>query len=172
MFTIDKRSTYQRNLFTLLVLALAVVPAASAQTGAGTATAQILDTIQVTSGADLDVGDIVPKQVAGTVTVSSGGAVTANDAFVINPGSPATWSVSGLAGESYSITLPTSVTLLFGGTSNPNMIVNSFEHNAGVAPALDASGNDTFNVGATLNVNPNQAPGTYSRTYVVAVAYN
>ena len=156
---------------TLLTAFLISLPAA-AQTGAGTATAQILDTIQVSSVADLDFGQIVPKQVAGTVTVSSGGGVTASDAFVITPGSAAVWNVNGLAGEAYSITLPTSVTLLFGGTSNPNMVVNGFEHNAGATPVLDAAGNDSFNVGATLNVNADQAPGTYSRTYVVAVAYN
>lgn len=145
--------------------------AASAQTATGTATAEILETIQLTSVADLDFGQIVPKQVAGTVTVSSSGATSSSDVFVITPGSPGQWNVTGLANASYQIILPTTAVIRIG-TSPVTMVVNNFEHNAGATPTLDGTGNDSFNVGANLQVGANQQTGVYAGNYVVSVAYN
>uniref|UniRef100_UPI0025FBD785 DUF4402 domain-containing protein n=1 Tax=Novosphingobium sp. TaxID=1874826 RepID=UPI0025FBD785 len=52
------------------------------------------------------------------------------------------------------------------------MAVTGFTGNvASSAAALDATGNFTLNVGATLNVAANQAIGTYSGTYVLTVVY-
>lgn len=160
------------RLFVGFLFFLSFLPvAASAQTGTGGATAEILQTIQVASVQDLDFGQIVPQQVAGTVTVSASGAVSSSNVFVITPGSPGLWNVTGLAGESYTITLPTSAVLRLGTSANTMTAVN-FEHDAGATPTLDAAGTDSFNVGATLNVGANQTPGVYNGNYIVAVAYN
>ncbi len=70
--------------------------------------------------------------------------------------------------NTYSITLPSSATLTSGGDT---MTVDTFTHDAGGAPTL-VFGSDTFNVGATLKVDPNQAVGTYSGTFAVTVNYN
>ena len=40
------------------------------------------------------------------------------------------------------------------------------------AGQLDALGNQTLTIGATLNVGANQAPGDYSGSFSVTVAYN
>jgi hypothetical protein len=50
------------------------------------------------------------------------------------------------------------------------MTVNGFNHDAGGSPALTA-GADTFNVGATLNINGGQAANAYSGTYTLTVNY-
>ena len=39
------------------------------------------------------------------------------------------------------------------------MAVDSFNHDAGGAPALDGTGNDSFNVGATLSIGAGQLAG-------------
>jgi hypothetical protein len=53
------------------------------------------------------------------------------------------------------------------------MTVTSFARSGGSTQRnLDAAGNDTFNVGATLVVGANQPSGVYSGTFDVTVAYN
>ena len=51
------------------------------------------------------------------------------------------------------------------------MTIEGFEHSAtGILDA--ATGEETFNVGATLKVGANQAPGQYTGTFSVTAVYN
>ncbi len=85
------------------------------------------------------------------------------------PGTSAMFTVTGNPNTPVTITLPASATLSGPGAA---MTVNNFARTpAAPTPNLDASGNLTFNVGASLAVNASQATGTYNGTYTVTVNY-
>jgi hypothetical protein len=52
------------------------------------------------------------------------------------------------------------------------MEVDNFVSSLGATNSLSNQGTATLVVGATLNVEANQAPGLYSGTFDVVVAYN
>ena len=79
---------------------------------------------------------------------------------------------------SYSIHPVSGITLTSGANSMsvgsflPYSVNNSGSSSTGVLPLLNLfSNSDTLKVGATLTVGSNQAPGNYSGTYSVTVAY-
>lgn len=154
----------------------------SAQTTAtANAEAEILSTLSVAVDAGdnvLNFGTIADQGIVGPtpVVVDAAGARTCG-ASLICGGTPAapTFDVEGLTGAlvdvsfvnaSESLTtgvVPTGMT----GTMN----VSTFTTNlAGNQILLD--GTDAFTVGGTLTVNPLQAPGVYTGTVGVSVAYN
>lgn len=88
-------------------------------------------------------------------------------------------TTSGDVAATYSVMLPSNTTLSNG--TGQSMTVNNFTiagdgdanpytrilHNDGTGLGLD-----TFGVGARLDVDADQVPGTYSGTFVVSVQYN
>jgi hypothetical protein len=52
------------------------------------------------------------------------------------------------------------------------MQVDNFVSSLGATAALDAQGAQALKVGATLNVDANQAVGLYTGSFDVTVAYN
>lgn len=161
------------------VIALGFAAAANAQASAnGTATAVIVTPISIAPNATLNFGNIAVTTLggAGTVTVSSAGARTKSGGvtFPAQTGSPiaGSFDVSGTANYTYAITLPANNTVVLTRVSGTEtMAVNSFETNT-ASPQLNGSGNQTFNVGATLSVAANQAAGSYTGSYPVTVNYN
>ncbi|MEW6046951.1 MAG: DUF4402 domain-containing protein [Bacillota bacterium] len=128
--------------------------------------------ISVSVSADLRFGDIVPGSTSGTVTIDPAGARTVSGGVIALGESygAASFTVSGEPGYSYTVTLPLSATLASGTNS---MVVDTFTSSLdpdGVG-TLDANGNGTFTVGATLHVDAGQAPGTYSGSFDVSVDY-
>lgn len=88
-------------------------------------------------------------------------------------------SVSGDVAATYSVTIPSSVSLADG--SGHTMIVNAFTVSSDgdanpLSRLLHNDGNglgaDSFGVGAKLNVGANQLAGKYNGAYVVSVQYN
>jgi spore coat protein U-like protein len=147
--------------------------AAQAQATATTgASVTIADPIAITKTADLSFGTVVPSAAAGTVVVSTSGtrSVTGGVSALGGTITAAAYSVTGYGNSTYSIALPTSVSLT-GPTGATAMSASSFAHSADASPAL-SGGSDSFTVGATLSVGANQAAGTYSGTFDVTVAYN
>ena len=96
-------------------------------------------------------------------------AVLRRDAEAVTGGTvqAGAYSVSGSGTKAYTISLPVSATISDG---TNNMTVDGFNHDAGGTPALTA-GADTFNVGATLNINGSQVVNPYSGTYTLTVNY-
>ena len=135
------------------------------------ADAEIVAPIGISNTAGLNFGRVSPSGVAGTVVLDTAGSRTPTNVSLLTGGtvSAATFAVTGSASETYTITLPASATITSGAN---NMTVDTFTHNAGGSPALDGTGNDSFNVGATLNVGANQAAGSYTGTFSVTVDYN
>jgi len=52
------------------------------------------------------------------------------------------------------------------------MLVDNFSSTPVITGQLDTGGNETLQVGATLNVNNNQVSGAYSGVMSVTVDYN
>ena len=158
----------------IVIAGLLLAEASLAQT-ATTAASVIIDNrlIAITKTGDLNFGTIVPSlDIAGTASVSIGHVVTVNNVVASSTtlARAATYSVTGNPLAEYNVTLPSSITLSNGAQT---MTVNQFVRSGGVAAlTMNTSGISSFNVGATLNVNANQASGTYTGNFDVTVAYN
>ena len=151
---------------------------AQTQTGSATAnaTATIVQAVSITKNADLNFGKIIADpteegkvaiQTDGTRTIAAGNVVLFNTE---SNHQAASFKASGSAGRTYSLSFPASATLTREGGSE-TMTVEGFVHNA-TGRLDDATGEETFNVGGTLKVGANQAPGQYTGTFTVTAAYN
>lgn len=160
-----------------LVAAIAI---ALAGIGGGTARASgtadglvsVGDPIFISKTRDLDFGNIVPGSLGGPVQMSTGGLRTLGGDLA--PGPPADegaaiFLVTGVPGESYSILLPDPFYLQGAGD---DMLVDGIASTPSGSGVLGVGGDQSFGVGATLHVGANQAPGTYSQSFDVTVAYN
>lgn len=154
--------------------------AAHAQSTANSdAGAEILAPIVVVNTQDLFFGQIIPNiDNPGNVVLTSAGTRTCDAALtcVGNSERPATFDVRGIPDASYTIALPSSITI---DDIDPSTGVNG----AGVAMTVDSFsgpgavrtlsnlGADDFAVGATLGVGTNQEPGLYTGNFDVTVDY-
>ncbi len=150
---------------------------ANSSVSQGAAQAAIVAPLKITAGTMLRFGQFANATTAGTLTVDSTGAVSTTGGMIgantfAQTGTGrgnATFSVTGNANAAFGVTVSTNVQLANGAN---RMAVTGFTGNvANSAAVLDATGNFTLNVGATLNVAANQAIGTYSGTYVLTVIY-
>jgi hypothetical protein len=117
---------------------------------------------------DLDFGEAAPSTAATTVSISAAGVVGGDAIGKAGAPQEARFSVSGLAGQAYTIDLPTVPETLTSGGGD-TMTVSGFVSDAdGVATALAKE----FGVGATLNIGADQAAGSYSGSFDVTVSYN
>ena len=167
-----------KKIITFSIILVAFTAGAFAQstdTESTTATATIVGPLALTKVSDMNFGIIAVNATAGTVILATDATRTTTGGAALVP-SPtvlaASFTVAGEASRTFSITLPADgvVTLLGGG---PAMPVNSFNHNLGVNPALNAAGSAAFAVGATLSVAASQAPGAYtSAAFPVRIDYN
>lgn len=129
-------------------------------------------TLTKVTGMDLAFGAVVASGVLGTVVLAPGGSRTAYNGVSLgafNGGNPARFAVTGALSALYGITLPGSVTLT--APTGGSLTVTDFTSSAGASGQLDASGQQTLNVGATLNVAANQPQGSYSGTFSVTTFY-
>jgi hypothetical protein len=156
-----------------IVLALFATGTAFAATSAtANATANIVTAIGITKSVDLQFGNVVSSTGATFVILSTAGVRT-GDAILSTGGtgaSAASFAVSGDAGSTYAITLPTTATL----TTTPGaetMTVDTFNSNPTGTGTLTL-GSQNLLVGATLHVGAGQVSGAYAGTFNVSVAYN
>ena len=165
---------FNRSALTL-VLALAGGTAAipvRAQQASTTATATVINPLTLSAVTPLNFGAVVTGGATGSVTVtpsgtrsSSGGVTMGSSAGV----TPAEFSVTGQSGSSYSVTLPSSITLT--DTAANTMTVDTFTHDLGGSPLLGPMGTQLLHVGATLWVGATQPSGVYTGTFTVTVNY-
>ncbi len=159
-------------LFGALLVALS--SNVSANTASSTINVEVENrAITLTSVAGLNFGKILPFGSAGSVTVSVTGVATASNAFIADASDAqaSSWTVNGVPGAPYAISLPSSNVTITNGTEN--MTVSNFTRSGGSTQLfLDAGGNANFNVGARLNVGANQPAGVYAGTFNVTVNYN
>lgn len=158
-------------LFSALVLiafAANTVNAQNEQSATANAAANIIAPMTITKNVDLNFGNIASGSAAGTVVMSTTGTRTPSNVIlpsVAGTVNAANFTVTGGLDAAYVITLPASVTITDG---TNNMTIDNFTEDA---TNTLASGTETFGVGATLNIDANQASGLYQGTFTVTVDY-
>lgn len=119
-------------------------------------------------------GNVSPDTtVATTVVLDTANGVTSPGVVKAGmSGTPtsALFTVGGVNGANYAITLPTAA-IVFGGLTLDTFVGLSASTGAANGGTLGAAG-DTFTVGATLTIPAGQAAGNYATTYSVTVNYN
>lgn len=103
--------------------------------------------------------------------LSFGSVVQGSSSTTVAPGdtNAASFTVAGVDGAGYTVTLPTSVTLSDG---TNNLTVDAFSASNSGSGTL-TSGSDSFSVGATLeSIGSSQATGSYSGAGTVTVTYS
>jgi len=145
---------------------------ATAETSGNVIVPLTIDKIQ-----DLQFGNIVPTAVAGTVIIAPIGdrSVTGGVLIFSNAtGNPhqAQFVVHGEPNATYSIDVPAEAFMVTSGENE--MQVSTFTTAPTPTGTLNGEGSQTLDVGATLNVNLNQAPGLYTNANAlsITVAYN
>ena len=155
-----------------LVSALGMASAANAANNVdATATAYILDPINITNSSDLDFGTIVNNGGGAVVVLPDGSLSSCAATLTCLAGTQtaANFQVTGTANAAVSVTIPANVTIT--GPSGGLAVVTS--NNVPGTPTLDGSGILNFGVGGTLTVLAGTTGGTYNNTTVnVSVAYN
>lgn len=124
----------------------------------------------LTKNADMDFGDVTPATTQGcTIQMDTGGIRSIVFGYCllgVAPSTAAEFTVTGLEGTTYSVSLPPDATL--DGPGGP-MLMTGFTHDA---LGDLTTGTETFRVGADLEINASQASGTYTGTFDVDVIYN
>jgi len=171
--SIQKKFTTPLGLLSMTGLMMLSAGQLSAATATATASVTISDApITLTNTTPLSFGEIAPGTAASVVTLANDGTrtVTSGDVTLgADAGSAAIFDLEGEANKSYTITMPAGdVTLT--DASGATLTVNNFTHNA--TGTIPATGVETFNVGAQLNIDANQAAGSYSGSFTVEVVYN
>lgn len=162
---------------TIVLIAACSISGLAQVTATATASATIVTPISITKTVDMDFGNVAVGATGGTVVLSTAGSRTETGGVtlpaVTGTVAAASFTVSGTAGYTYAITIPTSDhTIANGGNT---MVVNSFTSDPSGTGTLDGTtGEQTLNVGATLNVSALQAAGVYtsSTPFEVTVNYN
>ena len=132
----------------------------------------IIDPIQITKSVDLDFGNVISAYNPGTVVLSPDGIRVAKGVHISStfPGnvSPAEARINH-GNNKYSITLPETFTLY--SQEDPNQVLRI--DNFTVVPQAGEE-IDILKIGATLNLEANQASGFYTNSngFNVTVSYN
>ena len=141
-----------------------------------TATATAIVPLVITQTVPMDFGTVAGGPQPGTVILNtSGGRATSGDGQILASGAgvPATFQITGQGGQAYSISY--TIGVLDDAGSGMPMTVDTFTDTS--SGSIPAGGTETINVGATLNINANQAAGSYSTAtggtpYTVTINYN
>lgn len=162
-----------KKILVFSVILFAFTAGAFAQTATATATAVIVSPISIANVADMSFGNIIADADGGTVVLVPAGTRTLNG--LTSPSIPGTiaaasFTVTGLDGATYAISLPANHTISSGAN---NMVVDTFTSTPSGTGTL-TGGTETLNVGATLNVGSAQPAGTYTNAtgFTVTVNYN
>lgn len=153
----------------------------------GTASAEVVAPIQIECPGPMNWGKLAPQHFATTISMDTDGSPLNDPSNISVPGarniaSPGHCDVTGEAGLSYTVTVPTSETLTKVG-GGATMTMTNFTISADdFAPPYDefnrtlanvgGVGKSGFDVGATLHVGADQEPGVYEGFYTVSVQYN
>jgi hypothetical protein len=167
------------NKIKYIASALLVLSSASYSFGQVTATASasatIITPISISKTVDMNFGNVAVSAVAGTVVLSTTGNRTTSGGVTLpainGTVKAASFTVNGLSGTTYTITLPSTATILSSGANN--MSVTAFNSTPS-STGLLTGGTQIVTVGATLTVSANQAAGDYTSAtpFTMTVNYN
>ncbi len=159
----------------ILMTLSANVMAQNTDNATATASAKIIAPIQLENDRELNFGAIAKTSIGGNVT-----ATPAENTVIYfeNPNAAVTTLSSNKSSARFIITGEEDA--LFGisftdasltGTGD-DMIISDFTSSVGTTSVQLIGTSMTFYVGATLQVNPNQATGEYTGEFEVTVSYN
>ncbi len=154
-----------------LLLAGAVPAYGQTRNAIALASAEICQPVSIQKPADLNFGAMIATRSAGQVVLGQDGARRASGGVVLGSAaavSSAAFLVAGEPHATFTVSLPASIEITSG---QSRMTVAGFS-TGGTTQALDGTGRRALNVGATLGVEANQAPGSYAGSFTVTVAYN
>ena len=142
-------------------------------TAKANAAANIITPITIQSITDLNFGNIIANSSDGTVTMGTENDVPTYTGVaapsIAGTRTRSEFTVEGMSGVNFTIALPADNDIeLTGPASADAMSLTGWTHNSDL---VLTDGENTFQVGATLNVNANQANGAYSATFPVTVNY-
>ena len=144
--------------------------------GTANVSVTLVTPIAISKTLDMNFGNVAVNSSGGTVVLPPSGVrtITGGVTLPVVAGSPAaaSFTVTGLAAYTYTITLPISAVTLSDGASH-TMSVTTFTSTPSGTGTL-SSGTQTLLVGATLTVGASQVAGTYTSTspFTVTVNYN
>ena len=169
-----------KKLFAIVIILLAFSASSFAQaTASANAHATIVTPIGIAWVDDMNFGNVAVTDVAGTVILAPDDSRTITGGVtlpvVTGTVTAATFTVTGTPAYTYAITLPTDDHVIENTTAGvQTMIVNVFTSDPTPTGALDGSGTQQLNVGATLNVGALQEAGVYTSVtpFDVTVNYN
>ena len=166
------------KFFAVAILFSGVSVISSAQvTATATASSTIVTPIGITKTVDMNFGNVaINSTTAGTVVLAPAGTRTSTGGVTL-PATAGTvaaaeFNVTGANNYTFSITLPSTSHEIKSGSNT--MSVTGFTSTPTPTGTLSATGSATVKVGATLNVSPGQAAGTYTSVtpFEVTVNYN
>jgi hypothetical protein len=141
------------------------------------ASATIVIPISISKINDMNFGEIaVISSASGTVIIDPSGSITSGGGggvtLILTTGSvsSASFNVTGAAGYTYNITLPSGSIPVSCGTNT--MDLSSFTCSVSPLGLLSTGGSQLLTVGATLNVPAGQAVGTYSTSSSMPLTVN
>ncbi len=141
------------------------------------ASATIVIPISISKINDMNFGEIaVISSASGTVIIDPSGSISSGGSggvtLILTTGSvsSASFNVTGAAGYTYNITLPTGSIPVSSGSNT--MDLSSFTCSVSPLGLLSTGGTQLLTVGATLNVPAGQAVGTYSTSSSMPLTVN
>jgi Domain of unknown function (DUF4402) len=167
----------------LLVSAPATAIAKERANAVGQSVATIVTRLSFIKTQDLDFGQIVPSNSAGTVTIAPGGTRSSTGGVMLvgDPGQPARFAGYGFRNQTVLISLSSLTGTLQrkGGTETMRfdtfIIGSTPQVQLSTAPLsfriASTTGQFAFPVGATLRVAARQRPGTYLGTFTILLQY-
>lgn len=129
--------------------------------------------LSVTETQEMYFGAMLPGN-GGTVTLDpqNGLSYSGVTMFDTSIGKSGVFRVSGVGGRQVHISLPSSATIY--NEDGESMTINNFTASSPSIELPDTAlteAIESFSVGATLHVNPDQPEGVYTGTYTVSVSY-
>lgn len=167
----------------LAALALSAIAAPamaqSSATQSTTASVKIVQPITLTKDADLAFGTIVkPTSGSNTVTIGTGSDTPqlgggGDAALATSTTSRAAFTVGGEGGQTFSISVPSSVTMTRSGGSETLSVTLTASGSSGtLSGTMGSAGSATFKVGGAFTVASTTVSGSYSGSFNTTVAYN
>lgn len=148
----------------------------TAKTAAGTASATSFTPLSIVETLAMDFGTVAGGQTAGSIVLdTSGNRSATGDAQILlaGPASAASFQVTGQSNQVYSLVFGNGTLANAGGQQ---LSITGFTTNS--LGSVPASGVETFQAGATLNLAPGQPAGLYSTSnpgaspYTITINYN
>lgn len=164
-----------------LAAALVGAPAAAHAQAEGSANVVLLEETRVTKTADLDFGAIIAGNGGGTIAVAPGGAVTVDGTVITLGGTqPAAFVMERQIFVDYPVLVSPrfsdTIEIVHADDADTAMTVRDFttDFNRTIIfglPAYFFQSRFPFRIGATLDVEADQKPGSYTGAFIVELDY-